>query len=261
MYNFFITDRLENFLDNCKLEINKMGLSKAKVFKIVKNNNTYYIKIGKKGTITNEYIKLKWLNNKIKVPKIVLYDCNDDYEFIITEELVENVLNSEYYPNSPTQIIKVLKEAFYNLYKIDINECPFNESIDYKLLRLREYLEKNHVDDLKLKENTLKRFGSINNLLTYLENNKIEDEKCFSHGDFSLPNIFIYNGQFNGFIDLGSSGISDKWFDIAVCEKSIIRNFGKEYVEQFYDELEIIRDDEKVDYYLLLNEAKNLNKK
>ena len=87
-----------------------------------------------------------------------------------------------------------------------------------------------------------------------MQNNRFPEELVFSHGDTSLPNIFALKDKFSGFIDVGESGIADKWFDLAICEKSILRNYGQEYVNKFYEVLNIKRDDFKITYYLLMME-------
>ena len=115
-------------------------------------------------------------------------------------------------------------------------------------------MKKGLVKNADLKEETLQKFGSVENLLKYLIDNQFEEELCFSHGDTSLPNIFALGNKFSGFIDVGECGIVDKWFDLAICEKSIKRNYGEEYISKFYKELNIIPDRNKLDYYLLMME-------
>ena len=68
----------------------------------------------------------------------------------------------------------------------------------------------------------------------------------------SLPNIFADNNHFSGLIDVGNAGISDIYYDLVVCEISIERNYGKEYVQLFYDKLGIEKDEFKSDYYRIL---------
>ena len=94
----------------------------------------------------------------------------------------------------------------------------------------------------------------MENVLEFLKSNKFNDEICFSHGDTSLPNIFASQDKFTGFIDVGECGLADKWFDLAICEKSIKRNYGEKYIDEFYKELNIIPEREKIDYYLLMME-------
>ncbi len=84
--------------------------------------------------------------------------------------------------------------------------------------------------------------------------NKDKEELCFSHGDTSLPNIFANDYKFSGFIDVGECGIADKWFDIAIAVKTLERNYGEKAVDLFFKQLEIKKDQIKINYYLLLME-------
>ncbi len=130
----------------------------------------------------------------------------------------------------------------------------FNVSIDYKLALVENNVNNNLIRVEDLKEETLKKFGSLENIIKFLKDNKFNDDYCFSHGDTSLPNIFASKNEFVGFIDVGECGIADKWFDLAICEKSIKRNYGEQYISKFYEELNIIPERDKIDYYLLMIE-------
>ena len=67
-------------------------------------------------------------------------------------------------------------------------------------------------------------------------------------------NVFAKDNHFSGFIDVGECGIADRWFDLAICEKSIKRNYGEEYIPIFYQALGIVPDRFKIAYYLLMME-------
>ncbi len=78
-----------------------------------------------------------------------------------------------------------------------------------------------------------------------------------------MSNIFIKNDKINGFIDLGRSGIADKYQDIALCYRSLKHNFdgshgGKVYenfnAESLFIELGIVPDWQKIKYYILMDE-------
>ncbi|GEM_PF-2129092 len=67
----------------------------------------------------------------------------------------------------------------------------------------------------------------------------------------------------NGFIDLGRSGIADKYQDIALCYRSLRHNFDGRYGEKvyegfdvimFFDELNIVPDWNKIKFYILMDE-------
>lgn len=253
-FNYNLSEKVKTFIKDAKIEEISIGCSDSQVFKIEKIDKIYFIKISFKGNLTSEYEKLKWLGGKLSVPKIVLYDYNDDTEYLITESVEGEMVCSEYYLNNPKIGIKVIADAFKQISNVSIESCPFNVSIDYKLSLVENNVEKNliHLEDLK--EDTLKKFGSLENIIKFLRDNKFNDEYCFSHGDTSLPNIFASGDEFTGFIDVGECGIADKWFDLAICEKSIRRNYGEDYIQQFYNELGIVPDRKKIDYYLLMME-------
>ena len=251
-FRYNITKQIENFIKNAKLEEINIGCSDSDVIKITKNNQIYYLKMAKKGLLTQEFNVLKWLNCKLLVPEIVMFDSDDNTEFLITKAIPGEMVCSDYYIKNPDLAIKIIKEAFDNLYNVDISNCPFDVSNNYKLSLVEKNVKNELVKDEDLKEETLKKYGNTKNLLQYLKDNRVEEELCFSHGDTSLPNIFSLNCKFSGFIDVGECGIADKWLDLAICEKSIRRNLGEKYVSKFYKELNIVPDRKKIDYYLFL---------
>lgn len=253
-FKYKLSDKVLAFIEKADLEEISIGCSDSQVFRIKNKKGIFFLKVAKKDMLTSEYEKLKWLGGKLNVPKIVLYDYTDDTEYLITESIGGEMVCSEYYLNNPEIGINVIAKAFKQIVEVDIKDCPFNVSIDYKLALVESNVNNNliHLEDLK--EETLKKFGNLENIIKFLKNNKFDDEYCFSHGDTSLPNIFASGNEFIGFIDVGECGIADKWFDLAICEKSIRRNYGEQYISKFYEELNIIPERDKIDYYLLMME-------
>lgn len=100
-------------------------------------------------------------------------------------------------------------------------------------------------------------------LLQWLYDNQPKEEPVLSHGDFCLPNIFGTGTQITGYIDLGMTGIADRWCDIAICHRSLFHNYAGRYGNKVYSgyddmllfkELGIEPDWEKIRYYILLDE-------
>ncbi len=253
-FNYFIPENVEKFIKDAKLEEISIGCSDSQVVRIKNKEGCFYLKIMKENLLLQEYKRLSWLQGKLPVPKVVMYIQESGNDYLITEETSGKMLCDEEYTNNPDIALSVLKDAFHKIHSVDITNCPFDVSNDYKLSLIEKNVKNNLVNTSSLKDETRKKFGSAENLLKYLKENKFEEELVFSHGDTSLPNIFGKNKNFIGFIDVGECGIADKWFDLAICEKSILRNYGQEYVEQFYRILNIKREDNKVNYYLLMME-------
>lgn len=253
-FNYKLSYKVMEFIKDANLKEISIGCSDSQVFRIENGKGIFFLKIAKKGMLTSEYEKLKWLDGKLNVPKIILYDDTDNIEYLITESIGGEMLCSEYYLNNPEVGISAIVNAFNQIYDVDINDCPFDVSINYKLAVVENNVNNNLIHIENLDDEILKKYGSLENIINFLKDNKFTDEYCFSHGDVSLPNIFASKEEFVGFIDVGECGIADKWFDLAICEKSIKRNYGEQYVSKFYDKLNIIPDRDKIDYYLLIME-------
>ena len=255
MFKYKLPKEIENFIVKSKLTEISIGCSDSQVVKIeLSDNNVCFLKIAKKGLLTQEYNALNWLDGKLSVPKIVKFISDDNCEFLITQAIPGEMVCSNRYLSSPDDAIKIIAESFNNIYKVDISNCPFNVSLAYKLALVEKNVKSNLIMESNIKEETLQKFGNIENILKYLKENKFNEELCFSHGDTSLPNIFADKSHFSGFIDVGECGIADKWFDLAICEKSIKRNFGEKYIPVFYETLGIKPNRMKLDYYLLMME-------
>ena len=248
---FPIPSKIKEFVEHAKLTEITIGCSDSQVFKIEKDNNIYFLKMMKKDKLVKEYQKLMWLSGKLNVPKVILF-YQSDYDYLITEGMPGKMLCDEYYLKNYN--LNILKDAFWAIYNVDSSNCPFDMSNSKLLLEARYNVENKIRTTDDLKQETKDRFKDIYNLLEYLEQNNYEENLIFSFGDISLTNLLAIDDKFVGFIDVGECGLADKWLDLAVCEKSIIRNYGKEYVDKFYELLGIVPDREKIDYHLLLLE-------
>ncbi|MDO5569358.1 MAG: aminoglycoside 3'-phosphotransferase [bacterium] len=253
-FEFKISNELKKILDKSKIEEISIGCSDSTVFRITSDNGIYFLKITKNGLLTNEYKKLKWLSTKTIVPKIILHEVIDDKEFLLTESLEGEMVCSNFYLQNPSLGIPIIIDAFDELKKVDIIDCPFNVSLDYKLNLVKYNLDNNLINIDEIDVSIKNKYKTLQGIYDYLIKNRFDEELCFSHGDISLPNIFAKNGSFSGFIDVGDCGIADKWFDIAIATRTIIRNYGEEYLKDFYKGINIIPDKFKINYYLLMME-------
>lgn len=243
---------MDKFIKESKVDEINIGYSNTHVFKINKNNTNYFLKIGEKPLLTKEYASLIWLDGKLPVPKC-LHFCNDGKnEYLLTTEMSGEMSCSDLNLQKPEQTVKLLAKAIKQLQEVDILECPFRCDLTYKL-GLAEYNVKNNLIKDEPASEIGKKLKKYDKILDYLKNNQSKEELVFSHGDTSLPNIFFNNSQVSGFIDVGECGVADKWFDIAICYKSIKRNFpGRDdLLSLFLDELGE-KYSQKIEYYITL---------
>ena len=116
-----------------------------------------------------------------------------------------------------------------------------------------EYLLENGIaaEEDFYSENT--GFPSPSALVKHLKDNIPDQEPAFSHGDMSDGNFFVDGQRISGIIDWGRGGVGDKWFDIAMCIRSVREDLGEQHVGLLLERLEEKPDWDKIDYFLLLD--------
>ena len=242
------SNRLNEFLkDANKIEEITIGCNSV-VYRIKKKSKTFYLKIA--DHLSQESIRLDYLSGKINIPEKVFYEKYNGKSYILTKEVKGIMLCDDYFDNNKMEGIDIIVEAFNAIYNIDYSDCIIDETIDTKIAKIESRF--NQIKESDINESILSRFHTKENILKYLKGNKPKQIIGFTHGDMSLPNIFALDHHFSGLIDVGNAGISDIYFDLVICEMSIERNYGKEYIPIFYDKLGIEKDDFKSDYYRIL---------
>jgi len=242
------SNRVKEFIkDANRIEEITIGCN-SKVYKIRKKSKVFYLK--EANHLSKESIALDYLQGKINVPEKIFYEKYNGKSYILTKEVKGEMLCSDYYCDHPLEGIDIIVEAFNAIYNIDYSDCIIDETLDTKIKEIESRFSTIKNEDIN--EKVLKRFYTKENILKYIKGNKPKQIIGFTHGDMSLPNIFALNGHFSGLIDVGNAGLSDIYFDLVICEMSIERNYGKEYIDTFYEKLGIEKDEFKSDYYRVL---------
>ena len=257
-----IPDNIKNLIREEKYSIDDVGMSDSKVIvfddKILKIPNT-------SEEAENEFRVMEWLQGKLPVPKVLGYEKDDKNTYLLMTKVPGEMACADKFLKDPDQLTTILAAGLHALWQVDINSCPCNWNLERKLQKAKYAVANNLVDIEDAEPDTFGEngFENPNHLLEWLLSNKPEEELVFSHGDFCLPNILIENGEVSGYIDLGRTGISDKWQDIALCYRSLLHNFdgkytGKQYqgfyTEVFFEKLGLEPNWEKIRYYILLDE-------
>lgn len=213
----------------------------------------------------NEHTIMAWLADKLPVPKVLCCEKENGINYLLMSRIKGKMSCSAELLENPKHLVKLLADGLRMLWNVDIKNCPYNNSVDNKL-RLAELRLRNGLCDMEDAEPTTygrDGFESPEKLLQWLKENRPEEELAFSHGDYCLPNIIIEADKINGFIDLGRSGIADKYQDIALCYRSLQHNYAGKYgggvyegfdATMLFDELNIVPDWNKIKFYILLDE-------
>lgn len=243
------SNRLNEFLKTAtSIEEITIGCSGKKVYKIRKKSKVFYLKVA--NHLSKESISLDYLEDKIIVPAKVFYEKYNGMSYLLTKSLNGIMLCDDYFDDHIMEGIDIVVEAFNALYNIDYSDCVIDETIPVKIKRIEENI--GSIKEENIKKEILDRFHTKQAILKYLKGNMPKQIIGFTHGDMSLPNIYACNGHFSGLLDTEDAGLSDIYYDLVVCEMSIERNYGKEYVDVFYEKLGIEKDEFKSDYYRIL---------
>lgn len=203
----------------------------------------------------NEHAMYAWLRGKLSVPRVFESFSEDGYNYLLMERAAGEMACGEGMMRDPQHAVSMLAKGLRALWSVDITDCPADQRLSSKLPRAKARLEAGLIDEGDTEPDTLTRFGSMQALYRYLDERRPEEDLVFSHGDYCLPNVFFDRGVVSAFIDLGRSGVADRWQDIALCVRSLAHNFGTDrYREMLLAELNLPCDAERIDYYILLDE-------
>lgn len=213
----------------------------------------------------NELQMLQWLSGKIPVPQVLFHTCESDTSFLLMSRLSGVLACDKAYMQNPEQLARLLAQGLKMLWAVDISDCPCQNTLDRKLRAAQYNIEHGSVDVDDAEPDTFGAggFRDPEHLLSWLCDNRHEEEPVLSHGDYCLPNIFLQGGKISGFLDLGRAGTADKWQDIALCLRSLRQNFAGKFSGQpqpgfsdklLFDALGLKPDWEKIRYYILLDE-------
>ena len=259
---FNIPDSIKKELKNETYDLDSVGLSGSsillfsdKVLKIQDNSDE----------ADHEVRAMQWLEGHLSVPKIIVHEFSGNKSYLLMTRAVGQMSCSEYYLDDSEKLTSMLAQALHELWKIDISDCPLDRSLERKLEMARYRVKNNLVDMENVEPDTFgpDGFEDPEALLQWLIAHKPTEELVLSHGDFCLPNIYIEDEKKISFIDLGRTGVADKWQDIALCYRSLKYNYdgkygGKEYPgyepNMLFDKLGLAPDWEKIRYYILLDE-------
>lgn len=247
-------DELKKYSQYIWSEIN-IGCSDTNVYKLTKNNKNIYLKVGKSGLITNEYLNLKLLKEYIKAPEIIYY-YNNEIEILITTEMKGKMsCDNEYINNNPENTINILCTAIKELQSIELDDNLKNHflkfDIDKEINIIKSKISSGIINKIPEKD-VFNKFKNLDEIIIYLDKNKPEGKLYLSHGDVSMPNVFINDNKLEGFIDIGNAGIRQKWYDITDLYISIRRNFqSQELADKFLNQLGIYNK-KHIEYYEIL---------
>lgn len=95
----------------------------------------------------NEYSIMKWLKGKLTVPEVLAYEVINGKSYLLMSKCSGKMACDKLYMKNPEKLVSLLADGLKNLWNIDINDCPSDLSLKYKLAQA-EYNVKNNLVDL-----------------------------------------------------------------------------------------------------------------
>ena len=245
---------LRDILKGMNCEKDKIGKSSSKVLRYYDDKKSYYLKVESNYEIKREAEIMDWLKGRLPVPEKVYFESSGEYHYLLMTELKGLMLSSDYYLNRPEETVKLLAEGIRMLQSLPIDNCPFDARLEKKLKLAEDNIINGLVDTSTWEEDN--NFSSPEELLEYLKNKKPKNTTLsFTHGDYTLSNIFAKDGKVIGFIDLGRGGVGDIYQDIALAVRSLKHKFTTDaYIDLFFRYLDMEADLQRINYYILLDE-------
>ncbi len=262
MKDFYFPETIKNLIDGKPYFLDEIGKSDSFVLIF----DDMVLKIQKDSPLVrNEHLMMKWLENKVSVPECIYNITENSKNYLLMSRVSGKMSCEDEFMNDPKLLLSILADAFKSLWNVNISDCPVKNDLSTVLKEAEYRVEHGLVDVNDAEPETFGKggFNDPQQLLEWLYANKPDEDFVLSHGDFCLPNIFINDDKFSGFVDIGRMGIADRYQDIALCYRSLHHNFsgvydGKSYdgydEKIFFDALGIEPDYDKIRYYILLDE-------
>jgi aminoglycoside 3'-phosphotransferase I len=222
------------------------------------NSPDYYLKHGREAVaddITDEMARLCWLAGRVPVPAIAHFVRSSVDAWLLMEAIPGKTAYQmlEASDDNHLAIVDALAAFLRRLHSIPVNECPFNSDHTYRLAQARTRIDAGLVDvddfdDERQGWTADQVWKALQNLLPSAP------DPVVTHGDFSLDNLLMENGEVVGCIDVGRLGIADRYQDLAIIW-NCLGEFDASLQQRFWQQYGIADvDGRKLQFHLLLDE-------
>jgi aminoglycoside 3'-phosphotransferase-1 len=205
--------------------------------------------------IADEMMKLRWLAGHLPAPTLRHFvSTAEDAWLLMTAlpgETAYQAMTTR--PQDRAGIVDALAQFLRQLHSIPPSVCPFNSDHDYRLRCARTRIDAGLVDqddfdDVRDGWTAEQVWDAMQKLLP------LTPDPVVTHGDFSLDNLLIVDGQVIGCIDVGRVGIADRYQDLAILW-NCLGEFDASLQERMLVRYGITDPDQrKLQFHLMLDE-------
>jgi len=216
-----------------------------------------YLKVGRGpmlDDLVDEMVRLRWLSGYLPVPPLHGFVLEADAGWMLTGRLpgqtAYQLLEGD--PGMAPALAGALGRFLRRLHTLPVERCPFNADHRLRLAAAQDRMEAGLVDEDEFDDS---RHGmSAEEVWAEMMAALPADfDRVVTHGDFSLDNLFVVDGEVTGCIDLGRVGIADRWQDLAILWNSL-EEFGEDAAQAMLQAYGIAMNSAKLDFHLQLDE-------
>ena len=242
----------------------RLGESGARVFRCISDQSpARYLKVAAVDDdlrLDDEAERLQWMkDHDLSVPAVCTYARSGRTGYLLLEEMSGLPASDPHWKPHVKNVMVALGEGMALLHRSNTHDCPFDHRLARQIEEVRRRIDAGRVDEDDF--DAIRAGRRASDLFAELLSTVPEREDLvFAHGDFSLPNIILRETQRGevqvaGFIDCGRSGVADRHQDVALAIRSIVRNFGSEWVTPFLHAYGLPHPDpDTVAFFTLLDE-------
>jgi aminoglycoside 3'-phosphotransferase-1 len=247
-------------LDGYEWERDAVGESGGAVYRLHGKADApdLFLKYGK-GTVADdigdEMARLRWLGAWLPVPAVLHFTRTPDEAWLLMTAMpgqsAYRVLNGQ--PEKRSAVVAALARFLRRMHAIPADACPFNSSHAYRLAQARARIDAGEVDeddfdDERAGWTAQQVWNAMQALLP------LAPDPVVTHGDYSLDNLLIVDGEVSGCIDVGRAGIADRYQDLAIAW-NCLGELGASLQEHFLEQYGVAEADRsRLQFHLLLDE-------
>ncbi len=217
-----------------------------------------YLKHGKRAVadaIADEMARLRWLAGRLPVPAVAHFNSTVDEAWLLMTAVPGHTAYQllQAYPGQHDVVVDALARFLKRLHAIPTSVCPFDSDHAYRLGLARSRIEAGVVDEDDFDDEragwTAQQVWDAMQVLLPLA-----PDQVVTHGDYSLDNLLMVDGEVSGCVDVGRVGVADRYQDLAIAW-NCLGEFGGALQERFLRQYGVATPDRrKLQFHLLLDE-------
>jgi aminoglycoside 3'-phosphotransferase I len=247
-------------LDGYQWSRNTVGESGGAVYRLHRKAGfpDVYLKHGSGSVaedITDEMARLHWLEGRLPVPAVLHFVRAPTEAWLLMQALPGRTAYQmlEASEDDHLAIVEALATFLRRLHAIPVHECPFNSDHTLRLPQARIRIDASLVDADDFDDE--RQGWTAEQVWQALQSrHPFAPDPVVTHGDFSLDNLLIHNGDVVGCIDVGRLGVADRYQDLAILW-NCMGEFGSRLQDRLWQQYGLPEiDPGKLEFHLLLDE-------